>query len=225
VDDAGNLAFELRFDRDDKTVAADGDEVVLGAASFAQAAQRFAQALFDGTVLAFDRPSDTAELGRRVVVETAVGFDLATQKTQQRSEVVVKERCGQIHDTGPLIADPVGRRVDEAAPCGDAFNNCEKVADLSGFEGGSINVGFVEEDSGVEEAVKLEAAAAGKHGAHLGRTLLLLVDPGKVGAGFECEYPTTSQRRRNAAGDVVAKAWPFQGRCARFVQRRGDDRQ
>src|ERR1700719_2341136 len=69
VDDAGNLAFELRFDRDDEAVAADGDEVFLGAAAFAQAAQGFAQALFDGTVLAFDRSADTAELGRRVVVK------------------------------------------------------------------------------------------------------------------------------------------------------------
>ena len=77
MNDAGNLAFELCLNGDDEAVAANGDEVVLGAASFAQAAQRFAQALFDGTVLAFDRPSDTAELGRRVVVEAAIGFDLA----------------------------------------------------------------------------------------------------------------------------------------------------
>ncbi len=61
---------------------------------------------------------------------------------------------------------------------------------------------------------ELEAAAAGEHRAHLGRALLLLVDPGKVGAGFEGEYPGAAQRRRGAAGDVVAEAWPFQGRRA-----------
>src|SRR5216683_6053976 len=35
VDDARYLPFELGFDRNDKSVAADGDEIFLGAAAFA----------------------------------------------------------------------------------------------------------------------------------------------------------------------------------------------
>ena len=93
-------------------------------------------------------------------------------------------------------------------------DNGEEVADLGGFEGGSIDAGLVEENGRVEEAAELEAAPAGEHCPHLGGTLLLLIDPGKVGAGFKCEYPGAAQRRRGAAGDVVAEAWPFQGRRA-----------
>ena len=182
VDDAGDLAFELGFDRDDEAVAADGDEVFLGAAAFAQAAQGFAEALFDGAVLAFHRAADAAEFGGGVVVEAAVGFDLAAQKAEEWSEVVVEERRGEVGDAGPLVAGAVGRRVDEVAPCGDAFDDGEEVADLGGFEGGTVDAGLVEEDGGVEEAAELEAAAAGEHGAHLGGALLLLVDPGEVGS-------------------------------------------
>ena len=91
MNDAGNLAFELGFDGDDEAVAADGDEVFLGAAAFAQAAQRFAKAFFNGAVLAFHRTADAPQLGRGIVVEAAVGFDLSAQKAKEWSEVVVAE--------------------------------------------------------------------------------------------------------------------------------------
>ncbi len=63
VDDAGDFAFELGFDGDDEAVAADGDEIVLSAAAFAEAAQGFAEALFDGAVLALHGAADAAEFG------------------------------------------------------------------------------------------------------------------------------------------------------------------
>jgi hypothetical protein len=101
--------------------------------------------------------------------------------------------------------------VDEIAPCGDPFDDGKEVADLCGFECGSLDPGFVEKDGRIEEAAELEAAAADEHGSYLGRTLLLLIDPGKVGAGFECEYPAAAQRGRRATGYVFAEARPFQG--------------
>ncbi len=73
--------------------------------------------------------------------------------------------------------------------------------------------------------MELEAAAAGEHGAHLGGALLLLVDPGEVGAGLEREHPGAAERRRGAAGDVVAEARPLEGGGAGFAQGRGDRRQ
>ena len=103
VDDAGNLAFELGLDRDDEAVAADGDELVLGAAVVAQAAQRASQALLDGAVLAVDRAPDAAELRRGVIGERAVGLDLAAQLTQQRGEIVVEQRCGKVCDPGAEV--------------------------------------------------------------------------------------------------------------------------
>jgi hypothetical protein len=42
-------------------------------------------------VLAFHRPADSAEFGRRVIVEAAVGFDFAAKKTQERRKVVVQK--------------------------------------------------------------------------------------------------------------------------------------
>ena len=77
MDDAGNAALELGFDGDDEALATDGDEVVLRAAAFAEAAERFAEALFDGAMLSFHGATDAAEFGGGVVVEGAVGFDLA----------------------------------------------------------------------------------------------------------------------------------------------------
>ena len=91
MNDAGNLAFELGFDGDDEAVAADGDEIFLRAAAFAQAAQGFAKALFDGAVLAFHGAADAAKLGGGVVVEAAVGLDLAAQQAEEWGKVVVEE--------------------------------------------------------------------------------------------------------------------------------------
>ena len=63
VNDARNFAFEFGFDWDDEAVATDGDEIVLSAAAFAEAAERFSEALFDGAVLTLHGAADAAELG------------------------------------------------------------------------------------------------------------------------------------------------------------------
>ncbi len=47
---------------------------------------------------------------------------------------------------------------------------------------------------GSKEAAELEAAAAREHGTQFRSALLLLVDPGKVGAGFECKHPAAAER-------------------------------
>jgi hypothetical protein len=43
-------------------------------------------------MLALHGATDAAELGRRIVVEAAVRFDLSAQKTEKGSKVVVEER-------------------------------------------------------------------------------------------------------------------------------------
>jgi len=80
VNDTRDLAFELCFDRDDESVAADGDEVFLSAAALGQFAERLAKALFDGAMLAFHSAADAAEFVGGVIVEAAVGFDLAAKE-------------------------------------------------------------------------------------------------------------------------------------------------
>src|SRR5206468_3596656 len=137
-------------------------------------------------VLAFNRSADAAEFERRFIVQASVRFDLAAQKTQKGSEIVIKNRPGQVHDTGPVIAGGVSRRVDEAAPLGNAFYDCEQVPDLSGFERGSLDSRLVQQESGIEEAAEFETPAARKHRLHICRALLLLVDPVKVRAWLQC---------------------------------------
>ena len=161
MNDAGDLALELGFDRDDEAVAANGDEVFLRAAAFAKFAQRFAKALFDGAVLALHRAADAAEFVGGVVVEAAVGFDLAAQETQERGEVVVEERRRELGDAGPVVAACVWWRVDEVAPGGDALDDGEEVEDFEGFKRGAFDAGLVEQDGGVEEAVEARSCRRG----------------------------------------------------------------
>src|ERR1700678_1827880 len=211
MNDAGDLAFELVFDGDDEAVAANGNEVVLGAAAFAQATQRFAETLFNRPVLPFHRSANTAKLRGGIVVQASVRFDLAAQEAEERSEVVIEKRRRKSMDAGPFVASAVGWWIDQIAPGSDTLDDIEQVADLGGFESRPIDTSLVEEDSRVEDAAKLEAAAAGEHGAQFGGALLLLVDPGEVGAGFEREHPRAAKGREGAVGDVVAKTTPFQG--------------
>ena len=77
MDDTGDLAFELGFDRNDEAVATDSDEVFLRAAAFAEALQRSAETGFNRTMLALHGAANAAQLGGGVVVETAIGLDLA----------------------------------------------------------------------------------------------------------------------------------------------------
>jgi hypothetical protein len=72
VDDAGDLAFELGFDRNDEAFAANGDEVFgagLRGALFAELACGAAKALFNGPMLSLHRTADAAQLGAGVVGE------------------------------------------------------------------------------------------------------------------------------------------------------------
>jgi hypothetical protein len=225
VDNAGDAALELHFDRDDEAVAANGDEVILCAAAFAEATQRPAEALFDSAVLALHGAADAAQLGGGVVAEAAVGLDLAAQHEKQRGEVVVEQGRRQSGNPGPLITRTVRWRIDKVAPCGDALYDGEEVADLGGLEGRTIDARLIEQECGIEEAMELEASPAGEHGAHLRGALLLLVDPREIRAGLDCEHPGSPERREGTIGDMSAQAWPLQGGSAGFVQGRGDRRQ
>ena len=115
-----------------------------------------------------------------------------------------------------------GRRVEEVAPCGDAFDHVEEVEYLGCFERRAVDAGLLKQGGGVEEAAEVEAAAAGEHRRIFARALLLLVDPGEVGAGFEREHPGAAERREGTAGDVVTQAWPLERSGAGFVEWRAE---
>ena len=138
---------------------------------------------------------------------------------------MIKQWSGERCDAGPLVASAIGWWVNEIAPRCDPLDHSEEISDLGGFQCGAFDASFVEEHGGIEQTTKLEAASAREHGAQLGGALLLLVDPGEVGAWFERKHPRTPKRRKSACSDVVAKARPLEGRCTRFMERRRDDRQ
>ena len=169
-------------------------------------------------MLALHGSADAAEFGRCVVVEGAIGLDLAAQHAEKRCEVVMEQRSGEIGDAGPIVACAAGRWVDEIAPCRDALDYVEEVANLRAFESRAVDASLIEERGGIEEAVELKAAAAGEHSTHLGGALLLLFDPRLIGGGLKCKNPGASERREGAAGDVVAQAGPFELSSTGFAQ-------
>ena len=70
--------------------------------------------------------------------------------------------------------------------------------------------------------MEVEGAAGGEEGAILGGALVLLVDPGKVGAGLEGEDPGAAEGREGSASDMVAEAWPLERGGAGFMEDSGD---
>jgi len=75
VDDAGDAAFEFGADGDDKTVAADGDDVVLGGAVRGELAEGGAEGFFNDALLTLLIAADAVEFGGGVVSEGAVRLD------------------------------------------------------------------------------------------------------------------------------------------------------
>ncbi len=107
---------------------------------------------------------------------------------------MVKQWQRETCDTRPLVARAGGRRIDEVAPGSDALDHSEEVANLGRFKRCTFDASFVEKRGGVKEAAELEAAAAREHGTQFRSALLLLVDPGEVGAGFERKHPAAAER-------------------------------
>jgi hypothetical protein len=219
VDDAGDFAFELGFDGDDKAIAANGDEVILSAAAFRERAERFAEALFNGAMLAFHCAANAAKFVRGVVVERAIGFDFAAEKAQEGGEIVMQEWRGEFGDARPVVSGGAGGWIQEIAPGGYLFDYVEKMEDFEGFQSRAFNASFFEEAGGVEETCEAKAAAAGEHSADLGGPLLLLINPGEFGGGFEGENPGSAERGGGAGGNVVAEARPLKRLGAGFNER------
>jgi hypothetical protein len=103
---------------------------------------------------------NAAEFRGGIVVEAAIGFDLAAQEPEERTKVMVEEWGRKLLNTGPLVGYAAGGWVEEAAPCSDTLNDSEEIANLRGFKSSSVDAGLVEERGGVKETAELEAATA-----------------------------------------------------------------
>src|SRR5581483_7902235 len=89
---AGDTALELAAHRDDETLAADGDEIILRGTFAGKFAQRGAQALLDETLLPLLLPAEAVQLRRSIVRKRAVGLNFSLdrfcQPPQRRRPVV-----------------------------------------------------------------------------------------------------------------------------------------
>ena len=136
------------------------------------------------------------------------------------------ERGGELGDGGAKIAGPrwrfSGAGGEKVAPGGDAFDDVEEGEDFEGFEGGAGDAGLIEKGRRIEEAVEIEAAAAGEEGAKLGGAGLLGGDPGEVGGGLEGEGVLAAKGADGFGGDVVAEARELEGCGGGFEKGRGD---
>src|SRR5208337_4377750 len=120
-----HAAFLLDFDRDHKTLAANGNEFILHGAAFGEFSQVAAQRFLDLALLLLDLTANAAELGRRSIVEGAVGQDLVAERAQEGGKIL--NASGQRGHGGPLGAHRGGRLTDDFAPLGSAVGNEDNV--------------------------------------------------------------------------------------------------
>ncbi len=77
------------------------------------------------------------------------------------------------------------------------------------FECGAFDSCLIEQIGWVEQAAEVEGCADRDKPAHLGGALLLLADPFRVGAGFECQHPVPAELGACAGGQALAQAFPL----------------
>ncbi len=223
VDDALDAAFPLGFDGDDEALAADGDEVVLGAAAFGKAAQSGAKAFLNGALLALHFAADAAEFRGGVVGEGAVGEDLFAQRYGEGTQLDGEEILGKGGELGDAVTGGFGRGADEVGPRGDFFGERDEGTNLFGFEGDAFDAGFGEEIGGIEEGTgdgNLSAGAtegvAGEE-AHFSDESVLARDPGAVGGRGEGRDPGGAEGGLRIGTKEGDKSIPLEGgaRCKR----------
>src|SRR6266446_2287374 len=175
VDDALHTTLLLDFHRDDKPLAADGDQLVLHGPAFGEFAQVAAQRFLDLTLLFFGVAANAAKLGRCAIVERAVGQNLVVKRAQEAGEIL--DTSGKRLDGGPRGAHRGWRLTGDFAPLGCAVGDEDYIADLGGFKSGSAYAGFLNQLLDFGEAGEFEASADATELADFCRQLLLSFNP------------------------------------------------
>ncbi len=89
----------------------------------------------------------------------------------------------------------------DLAPLGGAVGQQQHVANLAELQRRAANARLVDQQSGIEQAVKIKAAAGAQVSAQLFRELLLPLDPGSVLRGRRVAYT----RSRPSGEDVYRR--------------------
>ncbi len=120
MDDARDPAFELGFDRDDKAVASDGDEVFLGASASVNPRRDLRRLSSIARCCRSMARRMRRSSGEASSLRLPSGSILPRKRRRRGCEVRGQgAAAGEFGDAWPLVAGAVGGWGDEAAPCGD----------------------------------------------------------------------------------------------------------
>ena len=160
---------------DDEAIAANRDQLFLHGAAFGEPPQITAQRFLDGALLLFDVAANARQLRRSFVVQRTVGKNLVAEVAQQGREVgdVLESSLHRL----PTFGDIRRRVKGDLAPLGGAVGHQQQVANLQHFQRGAADARLVDQLGGIEQAVKVEAAARAQVSAQLFRELLLPLNP------------------------------------------------
>ena len=105
------------------------------------------------------------------------------------------------------------------APLGGAIGKVHQVADLGNFQRGAADARLAQQRSGIEQAVKIEAATLAQIAAHFFGQLLLALDPGAVPRGRELHHAIVPQRRSGVDRQQFAQLLELQNTLAAVAKR------
>lgn len=216
MDDALDTALPLGFDGDDKSLATDGDEVLLGGAAVGVAAESGAEALFDGALLAFHFAANAAQVAGGVVGEGAVGKDFVVEGIRKRAEAGGEQRLGErgeLRDAGWVGG--CGRSVDEVGPRGDFVGKADEGEDFRRFEGHAVDAGSGKKVGGVKEGAGDGDGSRRREEAHLSDECVLAGDPGAVLGGNEGGDPGAAKGGLSIGAEEGDKFVPLERRAGR----------
>ena len=214
--DARNPAPELRLDRDDKALAAHGDQLVLRSTGIGHGAQLAPKRLLDRLMLALRGATDTRKLGRRFIAERTVRLNLSAHQLQQPIEVRRNHRRGKRSHGRPLARKTLRRLGNQLLPIADVLGELGNAPDLQRFQRRAGNSRLVQQGARIEQAAEAELAAHRQVAAHLFRKLLLLLNHAQVAERLKPHNASPAQWGLRAACDRLAQALPFQRQRARL---------
>src|SRR5579863_1662343 len=200
------LLFDLH--RNDETLAANGDQLVLHGAAFGEAPQITAERFLNRAALPFRVATDAGEFGRGFIFERSIRLDLVTEVAKEFREVDDLGR--EAVNLAPIRSHCRRRILGYLAPFCGAIDDSDDVSDLQRFQRGSGDTGFCRERSHVQESRKIEAPADAAEFANLGGECLLRFDPAPVGRRSQRRDSVLSEWRRSEPAQERAQGIKLQ---------------
>ena len=223
MNDAGNLPLELRLDRDDEAVAANGDQLVLRAAAVGEARAGYLRRLSS-------MARCCRSMARRMRRSSGEASSLRlpsgsilprNRRSSGRSHSRAAARRGQQYP-----ASRSGHRRTQARPDCATQPPARRRRAGRGSRSPQARAGdarLIEQQGRVKQAPEVEAPAASEHAAQLRGALLLLVDPASR-RRVPAPAPGATERRERMVSNMVAEPRPLQRRGTGLAKRRRNNR-